>query len=93
MVPTRACMTANRVYTLVKTALRPRRLARPKLRRLLLLRPAATEGAGEPGMAEAILVALFSLLVRGTAAATAANCACSAAPREWRCKRSHRWGS
>jgi len=87
MILTRPCMNANGVHKLVKNELRPRRLARPKLHRITLLRPVGTGGSGESGMAEAILVALFSLLVRATAAVTAASCACSTAPREWRCKR------
>jgi hypothetical protein len=91
MMLTRPCMTANKVHRLVKNEPRPRRLARPELHRVMLLRPV---GAGEEsGIAEAILVALLSLLVRATAAVTAASCACSTAPREWRCKRALPTGS
>jgi len=87
MTLTRGCTTRLQARRLVKNELRPRRLARLKLHRITLLRPVGTGDAGESGMAEAILVALLLLLVRATAAVTAATCACSTAPNEWRCKR------
>jgi len=87
MTLTRRCTTRIQVRRIVKNELRPRRLARLKLHRLMLLRPVGTGDAGESGMAEAILVALLSLLVRATEAVTAATCTCSTAPHEWRCKR------
>jgi len=74
-------MKVNEAGRLAKSGLRPSPLARPKSHRILLLRPVGA-GGGESGMAEAMLVALFSLLVRAKAAATSASCACSTAPRE-----------
>jgi hypothetical protein len=75
------------VPRLVKNEPRPRLLARLKVHRITLLRPVGTGDAGKSGMAEAILVALLSLLLRAIAAVTAATCACFVAPRQWWCKR------
>ena len=81
MIRSIPCMKLNEAHRLAKSGLRPSPLPRPKLHRIVLLRPAATGGAGESGMAEVMLVALFSLLVRAKAAATSASCASSTAPR------------
>jgi hypothetical protein len=89
MILSESCKTANKLHRLAKNEPRPRRLARPQVHHIMLLRPVGAAEAGEPGMAEAILVALFSLLVRATAAAMAATCACSNSPREWHFKRPH----
>ena len=80
-------MKVNEAHRLAKSGLRPSPLPRPKSHRIVLLRPVAAGGAGESGMAEVLLVALFSLLVRAKAAATSAGCACSTAPRKCSFKR------
>jgi hypothetical protein len=91
MIISRPLVITNEAHRFVQNELRPRRLARPKLHRLMLPRPAGSEAAGATGMAPALLVALFSLLVR--AAVTAASCACSTAPRAGHCKRAQPAGN